>query len=122
MTARQQKALSALIRAPTRAAAAKEAGVGVSTLRRWLKEDAEFKTAYREAVAEILEGTTRKAQRAAGEAVEVLRNIATDTSEQAAPRVSAADKILIHAAKLTEQLDVLDRLTALEKTMMEGEG
>lgn len=122
MTSRQEKAILALIRAPTRAAAAKEAGVGVSTLRRWLKEDAEFKTAYREAVAEILEGTTRKAQRAAGEAVDVLRNIATDTSEQAAPRVSAADKILIHAAKLTEQLDVLDRLTALEKTMMEGEG
>lgn len=119
MTGRQQKALAALIRAPTRAAAAKEAGVGISTLRRWMREDAEFQAAYRRAVAEILEGTTRKAQTAAGEAIDVLRDIMSNTNEQAGPRVQAADKVLTHAQRLTEQTDILARLESLEEAQHE---
>lgn len=114
MTCRKEKAIAALIRAPTQAAAAKEAGVGISTLRRWLKEDKEFQSAYRETVAEILESTTRRAQTAAGEAVDVLRAIMKNTDEQAGPRVSAADKVLGYSLKLTEQLDILSRLEELE--------
>ena len=122
MTGRQQKAIAALIRAPTRAEAAKEAGVGVSTLRRWLKEDTEFKNAYREAVSEILEGATRKAQTAAGEAVDVLRDIMKNTGEQAAPRVSAADKVLGYALKLGEQLDLAQRMDEIERAIADMEG
>ena len=122
MTSRQQKALIALLNSPTRAAAAKEAGIGISTLRRWLREDAEFQSAYREAVAEILESTTRRAQTAAGEAVDVLRAIMKNTDEQAGPRVSAADKVLGYALRLAEQNDVLTRLAEIEAELDKMEG
>lgn len=71
--------------------------------------------AYHEAVGEILESTTRKAQTAAGQAVDVLRSIMSDDNEQAGPRVSAADKVLGYALKLTEQNDILSRLDKLEQ-------
>lgn len=120
MTAKQTQALDALLSGCTRKQAAAAAHVGESTLRRWMASDEDFKTAYRKAVSEILEQTTRKAQTAAGEAVDVLRSIMRDTSEQAAPRVSAADKVLSHAAKLTEQADILARLDVLEEAAREG--
>ena len=113
MTPRQQKAIQALLTQPTKAEAAKAAGVGASTLRQYMK-DPEFITAYREAVTEILESTTRKTQIAAGHAVDVLSDIMTNPNEQAGPRVSAADKILSYALKLTEQNDIMTRLDALE--------
>lgn len=115
MTHRQERALQSLLECPTMAQAAQAAGVGVSSLRRWLKQDTEFIAAYREAVTEILESTTRKAQRAAGEAVDVLKEIMLDTDAQAGSRVSAADKLLNHAARLTETTDVLSRLSELEQ-------
>ena len=62
MTPRQQKAIQALLTSPTKAEAARAAGVGESTLRQYLK-DPEFITAYREAVRELLESATRQAQR-----------------------------------------------------------
>ena len=78
--------------------------------------------AYRAAVSEILESTTRKAQRAAGEAVDVLKEIMLDTDAQAGSRVSAADKILAHAEKLTESLDTARRIEEIERTISSLEG
>lgn len=119
MTPRQQRAVQALLTSHTRKEAAQKAGIAESTLRSYFQNQ-EFVTAYRQAVAEILEGTTRKAQTAAGEAVDVLRGIMSDANEQAGPRVQAADKILTHAQRLTEQLDVVERLSALEERMEGG--
>ena len=122
MTHRQERAIQALLECKTKAQAAKNADVGVSTLRRWMREDAAFMAAYREAVSEILESTTRKAQRAAGEAVDVLKEIMLDTDAQAGSRVSAADKILAHAEKLTESLDTARRIEEIERTISSLEG
>lgn len=117
MTHRQERALQSLLECPTTAQAARAAGVGVSTLRRWMKQDTAFMAAYRAAVSEILESTTRKAQRATGEAIDVLKKIMLDPDTPPGSRTQAADKILVHAARMTEQLDILERLSALEKTI-----
>lgn len=122
MTHRQERAIQTLLECPTMAQAAQAAGVGVSTLRRWMKQDTAFMTAYREAVTEILESTTRKAQRAAGVAVDVLKEIMLDPEVQAGSRVSAADKILAHAERMTEQYDVMAKIQELEAALNVIEG
>ena len=90
-------------------------------MREYLK-DSEFVERYQEAVSEILESTTRKAQRAAGEAVDVLKEIMLDTDAQAGSRVSAADKILAHAERLTEQHDVMSKMKEIEAAIIGLEG
>lgn len=114
MTPRQQRAIQALLECPTRRAAAEKAGISESTLRSYF-QNPEFVSAYQQAAREALEHATRRAEAAAGEAVDVLRSIMSDDNELAGPRVSAADKVLGYALKLTEQNDILSRLDKLEQ-------
>ena len=115
MTSKQIKALQSLLEGRTKRQAAAEAGCSESTLRRWATSDPSFMAAYKEAVGATLEVTVRKLQAAALDAADTLHSVAIDTDAAAGTRIQAADRILTHSAKLTEQLDVLDRLDALEK-------
>lgn len=119
MTRRQEKAVEALLTSRTRKEAAQKAGIGESTLRSYF-QNTEFVDAYRQAVSEVLEGTTRKAQAASARAVDVLTEIANAADAPAAARIGAADKILNHAQRLTEINDILDRLAALEQATGRG--
>lgn len=115
MTSRQQKALTALIRAPTVEAAARAAGVGYSTVRKWLKDDAEFKAAYSAEMDALLQDASRKARAATGAAVDTLTNIMQDAETPAAAKVSAAKTLIDSALRLTEAVDTETRLAALER-------
>lgn len=90
------------------------AGIGESTLRQYMK-DPEFIAAYREAVRELLESATRKAQRSLSPAIEVLGNIVKDEDQPASARITAARSIMEYSLKMTEQVDVIDRMAELEK-------
>ena len=46
MTARQKRALVALLSAPTKREAAEIAGISYPTLRRWITQDADFRREY----------------------------------------------------------------------------
>ena len=118
MTPRQQKALAALLTSPSKAAAAKAAGIAPRTLRDYLA-DPEFQAAYRDAFGNMVEDATRQAQQAIAPALSTLREIVEDKGEDAQARISAARAILSHGIKLTETTDILNRLQELE-TAMEG--
>ena len=118
MTPRQQKALAALLTSPSKAAAAKAAGIAPRTLRDYLA-DPEFQAAYRDAFGNMVEDATRQAQQAISPAMSTLREIVEDREEDAQARISAARAILSHGIKLTETTDILNRLQELE-TAMEG--
>lgn len=118
MTPRQQKALAALLTSPSKAAAAKAAGIAPRTLRDYLA-DPEFQAAYRDAFGNMVEDATRQAQQAISPALSTLREIVEDREEDAQARISAARAILSHGIKLTETTDILNRLAELE-TAMEG--
>jgi hypothetical protein len=81
LTVRQAQALSALLSRPTLQAVAHAAKVGERTLRRWLSEDAGFKTICREARSESMRQATAPLQAAtatqpvAAEAVDTLREL-----------------------------------------------
>lgn len=118
MTPRQQKALAALLTSPSKAAAAKAAGIAPRTLRDYLASP-EFQAAYRDAFGNMVEDATRQAQQAISPALSTLREIVEDREEDAQARISAARAILSHGIKLTETTDILNRLQELE-TAMEG--
>ena len=118
MTPRQQKALAALLTSPSKAAAAKAAGIAPRTLRDYLA-DPEFQAAYRDAFGNMVEDATRQAQQAISPAMSTLREIVEDREEDAQARISAARAILSHGLKLTETTDILNRLQELE-TAIEG--
>lgn len=118
MTARQEKGIQALISCPTQRAAAKAAGVGVSTLREWMKQD-EFKTAYKAAVQGLLEAATRKAQRSFDPALDALLAIVSDDTQQPTARISAARAILEFGLKLTETTDIFADVQEIERILKE---
>lgn len=121
MTPKQQKALLALLTSPTRERAAVTAGITSKTLRGYL-EIPEFREAYKKAFAGLVEDTTRQAQQALAPALSTPKEIVEDGEGAAQARVSAARSILEYSLKLTEQLDILERIKALEDTVKEGTG
>lgn len=87
-------------------------------MRRYLA-DPEFQAAYKEAFSGLITDATRQAQQSLSPALSTLREIVEDKDENAQARISAARSILEYSMKLTEQTDILARLTELE-TAMEG--
>ena len=114
MTGRKEKAVAALIRAPTQATAAKEAGVGVSTLRRWLREDEEFQTAYQVALSGLIDDAATQAKRALSPALSTLREIVEDSEQPASARIQASRSLLEYGLRLTEINDILRKLEGID--------
>ncbi len=120
MTPRKEKALQALLVCPTRAAAAKQAGIGESTLRSYF-QDPEFKEAYKLAFSAMVEEATRQAQRSISPALDALSEIIQDSEENAQARIQAARSVLEYAMKLTERVDITERMDTLEAMLKEME-
>ncbi len=121
MTPRQRKAIAALLATNTVAAAAEAAGVGYTSLRRWLKEDNDFRREYERELAGLVTDAAARAKQSMAPALSVLREIVEDEEGPAAVRVSAARSLLEYAVKLAELTDVLSRLDELERRLEEQE-
>ena len=102
MTPKQNRALAALLTAPSKAAAAQAAGISPRTLRDYLA-DPTFRQEYQKAFVGLVEDATRQAQQALAPALSTLREIVEDKDEDANARISAARAILSHGLKLTKQ-------------------
>ena len=118
ITPRKEKALQALLVSRTRAEAAKAAGIGESTLREYMK-DPEFLDRYREAFGNLVQDATRQAQQAIAPALSCLREIVEDKEEAPQARIQAARSTLEYALRLSEQLDIAERIKYLENIIKE---
>ncbi len=116
MTARQGKAIEALLTCPTQRAAAKAAKIAESTLREWLKQP-EFQEAYKTAVQNLLTAATRKAQRSFSPAIDALQGIVADDTQQPTARIQAARAILEYGLKLTETTDIFADVQEIERIL-----
>ena len=87
-------------------AAAAASGINEKTLRRWLRDDAVFQTAYREARRQVVQQAIVQVQQATGEAVETLRQVMQAADAPASAKVSAAKTILETAVKAVELEDL----------------
>lgn len=111
---RYDKAILALLSEPTLDLAAKKAGIGAATLARWLRNP-DFQAAYRSARRRTFESGLSRLQGLIGHAVTTLqKNLSCG---RPAIEVRAASAVLEHATAGAELLDILDRLSDLERRM-----
>lgn len=116
MTPKQTRALQALLTCPTQAAAAQAAGVGLSTLKRYLADD-EFQRQYQKAVSGLIAEAAAQAKQSLSPALSTLREVMESEEQNGQVRVSAARSLLEFGMKLTETTDILTRLTELERQL-----
>lgn len=119
MTGKQAKVLQALLTCPTQAAAAKAAGVGLTTLKRYLSDDG-FQREYRKAVSELIADAAQRGRQSMIGAMDALRTVMDDESQSGQTRVQAARSILEFSLRLDERENVLKRLDQLEEAAMRG--
>ena len=113
-TRKQDAALAALLSQPTMKAAAKAARVSETTLFRWLREDAGFQGAYREARRESVNHAITRLQTITGDAVDTLAKIMKNTKAPYTARVTAARAVIEYSLKATELEDLAVRVAELE--------
>ncbi len=114
LTPGQEAAIVALVRSPTYAAAAKAAGVGERTLRRWMHNDANFRQRLREARAGVFDQAVRAMHLASPKAAGVLDGIAQDAAASQTARVSAARTLIHYSCRGHEMADIDGRPAELE--------
>jgi hypothetical protein len=96
--------------------AAGAAGVGTTTLMRWLKLP-EFQRAYREAKKEAFAQSVARLHYLSSAAVSTLGKIMLDSKTPPATRVRAADSILDHTIKAIETEDIDARMVAMARSL-----
>ena len=114
LTNKQETLIAALLTEPTYAAAAKKAGIGQTTLYRWLKLP-DFRAAYDEARRELVKSALRRLQAGTVEAVETLLHVARK-AERDSDRVRAAIAVLEHAMRGASDVSVLNGERKAEET------
>lgn len=117
---KRDKIIQALLTEQSRDKACKVAGITTRTLRNYM-QDADFVKAYREAVSEMLESTTRALQGATYASVKYLESLVLDNTAPISERRQASVKILEIQPKYAESLDILSRLDELERRFDETE-
>lgn len=113
LTARQRKALTALLAGATVAGAAEAAGVDPRTVTRWRESEA-FRAALADGQAEMLASTVRALATVARAAVGVLGRTLLDESARPADKLRAAAIVLERVLPLAELVDLAARVAALE--------
>jgi len=116
LTRKQELALSSLLSKPTMKEAAEAAGIGETTLWRWLQIK-EFHTAYMKARRESVKQGIARLQNATGEAVSVLQEIMSDKEAPRSVRVTAAKAIIEYSIKAVEIEDMAERLAQVEAVL-----
>lgn len=121
LTAKQEKAIAALLERGTVKEAAQAAKVSDVTLWRWLQDET-FQRRYRESRAQVVETAISEMQSACSVAVRTLKNVCEDTTAPASARVAAARAILEQSIKGVEQTELIERLKILEAAIEQTEG
>lgn len=120
MTQKELRVLEALLQTSTRTEAAKIAGVNRETVAKLLARP-DFREEYNRRREDMIQASCSALQASMLTAVQVLVNIMQDKGTPAGNRITAAKNVLEYGVKLTEQIDLLDRLEALERIVKEGE-
>ena len=111
---RRDKAILALMTAKSVTEAARTAGVGERTLRRWLREDAAFKAEYDAARLAAFTTVRQRIQQLAGRAVDALDEL-LDAKKHPSVRLGAARTIMEIALYQHDVDSLMGKLNELEQ-------
>ncbi len=109
----REQAILALLSEPTIVAAAARVGMGESTLRRWLTEDAAFQAEYEAARHATFQAALSRIPALTVRAVETLADLLGDT-EHPAVRLGAARTVVEVGVHQYDAETILKKLDALE--------
>jgi transposase-like protein len=113
LTHKQERAIAALLVAPSVTAAAQQIGVNENTLLRWLKDTA-FERAYKEARRAVVQQAIVRMQQLCSKVVTKLEELIDDPDAPASSRVTAMKTVLEMSWKAIELEDLEARIAALE--------
>ena len=116
LTAKQIKAMEALVVGASIQDAALAAGVNRKTIGRWL-QDATFWKLYQVNSRRVLELAARRLTGKLDAAVGLLSSVIDDDEAPAAVRLRAASQVIDGSLKLLEITDIQERLMALEERL-----
>ena len=108
-----EKIISALLTCPTNVKAAAQLGLSESQLYKRMREE-KFQSELKAAKELVMGDALSKLQIGMSEAADALREIVNDRDINPQCRVYASNVLLQNGLRLTEQLDILKRLEALE--------
>jgi len=111
---KKEQAIAALLSQNRIEDAARLAGIGVSTLRRWLRMP-EFQAEYLQARRDAVHQANARIQHHSGAAATVLLKLMANSDTPASVRVRAAEIVLNQATKTMESEDLEARFAALER-------
>jgi transposase-like protein len=111
---KKEQAIAALLSSRNLEQAAETAGIGVTTLRRWMR-NAQFKKEYLQARREGLAQATARLQQSSGPAAATLLKLMVEPGMPPAIRLRAADYVLKHGIKTLQDDDLEVRLAQLAK-------
>lgn len=106
--------IAALLMHPTVQAAAKACKASTSYIYKRF-DDTEFCARLDAERAKVLRQCTTRLTASVSEAIDALLDVLKDPESTPQIRVNAANAILNHNAKYTDQLDILKRIEALER-------
>lgn len=110
--------IAALLSTATIRAASAACGVSEAAIYKRLREPA-FKAKYDKARLDMLEQHSNRLQQHIGAAIEEMAAIAKDPDNSAQVRLNASEAIIRTSLKLTEQVDILQRIEKLEQAARE---
>ena len=122
LSAKQYRALEALLSGATKSDAATTAGVDPRTLNRWINENVLFWNTLQDESRKTVFDATRRLTAAMQSAVSVMMEVMEDGDAPAAVRLRAAQVVTETAVRLIETNDVLRRLDELETKVIGNEG
>ena len=111
---KKEAAISALLTQRSIEDAARVVGVGVSTLRRWMRIP-EFDAAYRQVRRDAMWQTIARLQQNSGAAAATIFKIMVDLNAAASSRLRAAERVIEYGLRGMETEDIHARVSALER-------
>lgn len=115
---KQTKAIMALLSESTIKQAAEKAGIGETTLYRWLQEK-EFDEAFKNTRRMALSQTVARLQQTTTSAVDALRSVMEDMEAPASSRVTAAKTVLEMAFKVYEMETLASQIEEIQQYIEE---
>ena len=115
LTPGQERAIRAMLTARSIAAAARQADVGQSTLRRWIREDDNFQNKLRQLREEALSHAALMLQQGAATAVAIMYELIQSGRPIEPGRVLLIRTAIEYAFRSAIYCDIIERVKTLEK-------